>query len=527
MAPTYQPRCPDGRAHSRRQFLRQLLGTGAGTLVLGQLPVQTLAASPLMTALAGVPDDRVLVFLRLKGGNDGLNTLIPVHDYGRYRAARPKLYIPEEKALRLENDLALHPRLAPLEGLWKEGAMRIVRNVGYSNQNLSHFRSSDIWATASDSDETVGSGVLGRYLQHAYPDYLSNPPAQPPALQIGGAGNLLFNNSQDFNYAVSTSDPDKLYEIARTGALHDLDGLPDCSYGDQLGYLRAVANTTFRYAGVLADAFAAGRNDGEYLDDALGKQLALVARLLRGGLGTRLFVVELDGFDTHAGQLDLHADLLGSVATNVKEFYADLSRDGTDRRVLTVTFSEFGRRVEENGSEGTDHGAAAPMLLIGPGLEGNGTVGEAPELGTFDRHGNLIPDTDFRSVYATVLSRWLCLDDGVVDLATGGTHPQVEGLGLSCAGVTSVDRPTSLSPDFDLRVTRSGAAIRVAYQLPERMRAHVYLSDTLGRRLRTVFAGVLPGGPHEHLLSEGLPAGVYVISLEAGGQVTARKLPLF
>ena len=518
--------CARHHDHSRRHFLRDLFGVGAGTLVLGKLPVQALGASPLLAALAEAPEDRVLVLLRLKGGNDGLNTCIPLHDFGTYRAARPRVHVPEQQALKLTADLALHPRLAPFRDLWEGGALRVVRNVGYPGQSLSHFRSADIWATGSGAEEVVGSGVLGRYLAQTYPDYLSNPPDTPPAIQIGGAGNLLFNGPGDFNYAVSTNDPEKLYEIARTGRLYDLGNLPDCGYGEQLGYLRAVANTTFRYAGVLADTYAAGRNDGDYLDDPLGRQLALVARLLRGGLRTRLFVVELDGFDTHANQPDAHAALLDSVARNGAQFYADLGRDGTDQRVLTMTFSEFGRRVAENGSAGTDHGAGAPLFVVSPGLAGNGSVGPPPDLGSPDRNGNLQADTDFRAVYATVLSRWLCLDDELVDTILGAAYPRIDGLGLSCAATTSVATSASRY-DPGLVLQRRGNEVVISYTLETAVRVDVYLYDALGRRLRTVFSGRQSGGPQELTLQSQYVPGLYVVSLETGGRAYGKKLPLF
>ncbi len=518
--------CPRRHEHSRRRFLREVLGVGAGALVLGNLPVHALAASPLLAALSASPEERVLVMLRLKGGNDGLNTCLPLHDLSAYRAARPTLHLPEAEAVRLTPELGLHPQLAPLARLWEAGAMRVIRSVGYPNQSLSHFRSSDIWATGSGADEVVTSGVLGRYLAREYPDYLDNPPATPPAIQIGGAGNLLFNGPSDFNYAVSTNDPEKLYEIARTGRLYGLDDLPDCGYGEQLGYLRAVANTTFTYAGVLADTYAAGRNDAEYLDDPLGRQLALVARLLRGGLGTRLFVVELDGFDTHANQVEDHAALLDSVAQNVRQFYADLGRDGTADRVLTMTFSEFGRRIAENGSAGTDHGAAAPLFLFGPGLEGNGTLGALPDLTRPDRYGNLIADTDFRSVYATVLSRWLCLDHAVVDAVLGATHPRLAGLGLNCSPATAVAAPRQpFDPGLTLR--RRGNEVIVTYTLAATSRVGVHLYDALGRRLRTAYTGEQTGGPQEVLLDGRYVPGVYIVSLEVGGRVYGKKLPLF
>ncbi|MGB3799470.1 MAG: DUF1501 domain-containing protein [Lewinella sp.] len=464
--------------------------------------------------------------IRLKGGNDGLNTFIPVHDFGTYRAKRPDIFIPESSTVKLTPSLAMHPQLGDLRPLWQEGGMRVLHSVGYEDQSLSHFRSSDIWATASEADEYVSSGVFGRYLQDAYPDFLTSPPATPPAIQIGGVGNLLFNNQDDFNYAISTSDPEQLYDIARSGQLYPMDDLPACTYGEQLGYLRAVANTTFRYAGVLAETYGRGRNDAEYQDDDLGRQLALVARLLRGGLETRLFVVELDGFDTHANQADDHAKRLQSVATNVSSFFADLATDGNDERVLAMTFSEFGRRVEQNGSQGTDHGAAAPMMVFGPALQNNATIGPPPTLDDTDDHGNLRAATDYRSVYATVLSRWLCIDDGLVDEVMGKRFPRLDALGLNCVSTSTAYQEQKLA-GIGLSAYRSGTEIVVTYELAAAARVDVHLYDAVGRRVATGFRGEGQVGDNRHRIPGHLPDGIYIVTVETGGRGYSTRLPLF
>jgi uncharacterized protein (DUF1501 family) len=529
-------RLQDGQAHekdhglhSRRTFLRNLGIAGAAGMVLNSLPVNAIGMSPLAAALAAGDEDRVLVFIRLKGGNDGLNTLIPIHDFGFYQQLRPNIHVPRNEVVELTSTLGLHPQLAPLQDMWNEGKMRVIQNVGYPQQNLSHFRSSDIWATTSDSDEVVTSGVLGRYLQDQYPDFLSNPPATPPAIQIGGTGNLLFNNDEDFNYAISTENPTQLYQIARTGQLYDVEAVPECTYGEQLGYIRAVANTTFRYAGVLAEAFDAGRNTAEYENDRLGDQLALVARLLRGGLMTRLFVVEIDGFDTHANQLQAHPYLLNSVAKNVKAFFDDLEDGAIDERVLAMTFSEFGRRIDENGSVGTDHGAAAPAFLFGKGLNGNGMVGGLPDMRNVDRNDNMIFQVDFRSIYATVFSRWLCIDGGFVDEIMGAQFNRVEDLGLFCQSTTSTNDPVSTA-NIQLKAYRSGGDLVVEYNLPAAARVGVHFFDAVGRRLSTPFQGRRGAGAQVQRFSLngiGWASGVYILSLEINGRMYSQKLAMF
>ncbi|TXF89979.1 DUF1501 domain-containing protein [Neolewinella aurantiaca] len=514
--------------HSRRNFLRNLGILGTSGFLLNKLPVNSLAMSPLTAALADGDESRVLVLIRLKGGNDGLNTIIPIHDFGTYQSLRPDIHIPRADAVDLTSTLSVHPQLEPLSTLWNDGQMRVVQNVGYPDQSLSHFRSSDIWATTSDASETVSSGVFGRYLNDLYPDFLSAPPETPPAIQIGGVGNLLFNNSDNFNYAISTENPTQLYEIARTGQLYDVEDVPECSYGEQLSYIRAVANTTFRYAGVLAEAFDAGENSAEYENDRLGDQLALVARLLRGQLGTRLFVVELDGFDTHAGQTNAHANLMNSLSKNVAAFYDDLSDGGIDERVLSMTFSEFGRRVYQNGSQGTDHGAAAPLMLFGKGLNGNGATGGLANLQNAN-NGNLNFEVDFRSVYATVLSNWLCIDADLVDSVMGQRFERMEDLGLYCQGVTNTRTPDPATT-IGMKAYLSGGDVVIDYDLPAATNVGIHFFDVSGRKLSSPFQGRRPAGQQSQrvaMSSVGWSSGVYIVSLEVNGRLYSSKLGFF
>lgn len=522
----------DGAAHaedhSRRSFLRNLGIIGTSGFFLNKLPVAAAGMSPLAAALAASEDDeRVMVMIRLKGGNDGLNTFIPVHQFGTYQELRPDIYIPQNEGVNFTSTLVGHPQLAPLQNLWNDGEMRVVQNVGYPQQSLSHFRSSDIWAT-SENQEVETSGVFGRYLNDLYPDFLSNPPITPPAIQIGGPGNVLFNNEDDFNYAISTENPTQLYNIARNGQLHDVEAVPDCTYGEQLGYIRAVANTTFRYAGVLAEAFEDGTNTAEYNNDRLGDQLALVARLLRGGLKTRLFVVEIDGFDTHANQAQSHAYLMDSIAKNVTAFYEDLKMGDIDERVLALTISEFGRRIFQNGSLGTDHGAAAPMMLFGKGLNGNGVSGGLPDLIDVDNGFNMKYQVDFRSIYATVMSNWLCIDGSLVDSLLGQSFDRIDELGLFCQGTTSNSNPRAAS--IELKAYLSGTDIVLEYGLPAAANVGVHFFDVAGRKLSSPLKGRRGAGANIEripLNSTGWSSGVYVVSLEINGQMYSRKLGLF
>jgi uncharacterized protein (DUF1501 family) len=465
---------------SRRGFMQMLGLAGGGAFMLGGLPVNVMGKSLLSMGLSNNENERILVLVRLQGGNDGLNTVIPLHDYSRYRNLRPGIAIAENAALNLSNELGLHPAMQSAVDMWNEGKMKIINNVGYPNQNLSHFRSSDIWATASDANTVLDTGFLGRIYDDQYPDFLLNPPEIPPAVQIGALGNLAFIGNDNVNYAVTVSSPELLEQIAQNEGLYDTQNLPECHYGQQLGYIRSIANNTFRYAKVISDAYKIGMNGVEYSGN-FGNQLAITARLIKGGLKTRLYMVTLNGFDTHAGQLNAHANLLNTLSRNMQAFFTDLELDGSDQKVLALSFSEFGRRPQQNASMGTDHGAAAPMFAFGPALAGNAFLGGLPELNDLDQNGNLKYSIDFRSLYASFLDNWLCLDDGISDMVLGSGFERLN-LGFDCM-------PSSVFTPTHPMVLRHQARYRddglpfLWIELPVSGQCQIELFTSMGQRL--------------------------------------------
>ena len=343
----------DGQAHkldhnkwSRRSFIRNIGITGGMSMLLGKFPLAAASASPLSFALNDAETDRVLVLIRLKGGNDGLNTFVPLYDYNNYRNLRPNIALKENQITKINDAIGVPKTLDPLTNFWKEGQMKVFHSVGYPEQNLSHFRSSDLWASAQDELTFDSSGWYGRYIEQQYPDFLSNPPEIPPAIQIGGAANIAFNNKEMTNLAIAVQNPEEIAEIAETGQLFSTADLPDCYYGEQVGFVRAVTNNTFFYAGILSETYKSSKNEVEYSGD-LGEQLATVARLIKGNLGTKLYMVSIDGFDTHANQLNNHPNLLSELSTAISNFYEDLSKGGRSQDVLCVTLSEFAAALKK------------------------------------------------------------------------------------------------------------------------------------------------------------------------------------
>lgn len=513
----------DHKAWSRRSFLTTLGITGGVSLTLGGVPVGGNMLSPLQNMLLSCQSDRSLVMIRLKGGNDGLNTIIPLPAYDYYRNVRPTLGFKENELTNLTNEVAIPNFMAEhLSPMWGKGDVAVVNSVGYQEQNLSHFRSADIWASSSNPDEIIDTGWLGRYFSSTNPDYLAAPPEVPLAIQIGGFGNLMFNGAFDqgrTNLAMSVTDPDQLYQIAQTGQLFDAVNKPDdCYYGDQVGYMRSVANNVFTYAGKIKDAYdlSEGQGSTDYLDDDLGNQLAIVARLLKGNLGTKIYMVSIDGFDTHAEQKDDHQRLMTSVAQNVKVFYEDLAAAQLDKAVLSMTFSEFGRRIEENGSLGTDHGASAPVMFFGGELGSNHITGNLPNLQDPDVYGNLKNEYDFRQLYATVLENWLGVDAVLVDEVIGEQFARVEDLIYKCGVNTSTQDIAANRVDHHVRYSNDGH-IEIVYALKGASKVKVDLFDIAGRFVTTLSTGNQAEGQHFVQLegiSRNLPAAQYVYRIQ-------------
>ncbi len=519
-----------GEAHerhhsvSRRMFLRNLGIAGSASMLLGNTPITAMANSPLSWGLTNAQGNRVLVLIRFKGGNDGLNTIIPLFDYGTYQTVRPNIHIPQSQITNLNEDFGVSQAMADIMPLWENGKMKIVNSVGYPDQNQSHFRSTDIWASASDTDVMDASGWLGRFLGEQYPDFITNPPEVPPAIQIGGSGNIVFENADLVNMSMQVGDPQTLAEIAETGELYDPVNVPDCYYGEQVSYMRTVTNNTFKYADVISQAYDSADNAVDY-ENGFARQLAIVARLIKGGLETKMYMVTLDGFDTHAGQPNQHPYLMASLSKAVKAFYDDLATVNRDQDVLSMSFSEFGRTIEQNASQGTDHGAASCMLLFGPGLEGSGILGDHPDMEDVDEDGNMKFGTDFRQLYATVLENWLCVDPDTVDGVMGRYFERLPGLGISCAPT-----PVFEAPAVKLRHWASydgRSQVGVNYVLKKSAKVTVRIFNMLGQPVEVLYRGYQPAGQHLHTFrtdSSKVASGYYIYSIEVQGQRFSRKI---
>lgn len=509
---------------NRRSFIQALGLVGAGSMTMGNAAITATKPSPLSVALSEVDNDNILIIVRLKGGNDGLNTIVPIYDYATYANLRPTIRHQQSDLINLNPDFAIPDYMNSLESIWGEGKMKVVHGVGYPNQNLSHFRSSEIWAS-TDEVNFEPTGWWGRYFEDLYPDYLINPPEDPPAIQIGSIGNLVFEGN-DSNYSFSVANPAQLANVAENGTVHDVLNIPECVYGDKLLFMRATANTTFIYSQVLNDAYMSAVNNAPYEDKELSNQLAIVARMIKGGLSTKVYMVTLNGFDNHANQVNDHRELLEDLANSVKNFYTDLADGGMDDKVLTMTISEFGRRPYENGSNGTDHGAASPVMLFGSALEGSGFVGDHPNLTEWDANDNLIPTTHFRDVYSTVLTDWFCLEPSVVDLILLNQTYENLDLGLNCETLSTSDF-NDTSRLFHVPIYKNDRTY-IELNMPVTAHVDIKLYDIMGREIGTLaneifFAGKQSVDVRANIKSR-LSYGQYVYRIATGGQFYSKSI---
>lgn len=399
-----------------------LLGSISGLTVsatANHVFARALAQSPL----AGLPGSqgRCLVLINLAGGNDGLNCVVP-HGDAQYYSLRPSLAISQSEVLAIDSHMGLNPKMSAFKSMYDKGLVAIVQGVGYPDPNYSHFRSTEIWQTAAP-DRYEHTGWLGRYfdeaglppanlfngiaISQAVPELLASNKTDIPAIPSASGYGLSFDRSPALSRAFNQDARDRK--------------LPFKS--PYLAHVMEIEDHAQRGSEELPKLIAGYKTDASYPATPLGRSLALAAQIVGSNLGTRVIYVEHASFDTHANQRAVQDRMLMQFSDAVSAFYQDLAAHGNEKRVLTMTFSEFGRRVQENASHGTDHGQASPLFLIGGGVRG-GLYGRVPDLGNLD-NGNLRWTTDFRSVYATVLERWLGRPASPV---LGGSFPAIPAL---------------------------------------------------------------------------------------------------
>ncbi|MDR7420508.1 MAG: DUF1501 domain-containing protein [Armatimonadota bacterium] len=359
-----------------------------------------------VTSRLGVPDENVLVVVQMGGGNDGLNTVVPFTDDAYYRA-RPRLAIPRHDVIRAHGDLGFHPRMAKLKEMFDRGTVAVIQGVGYPNPNRSHFKSMEIWHTADPEGRTLRVGWIGRYFDSKCP-VCEQPtvgvnvgPTMPLAMRSESGQGVTLDNPEAFQWMPSLDGIGAREEREIFKMIH----APAPNEPGTIDFLRHTAMNAVLSSERVRDAMRQYRGGINYPNTRFASSMRLIAQMIAGKLPTKVYYAHMTGFDTHAGQQGVHDTLLEQLSTGVEAFYRDLEAQGNADRVLVIAFSEFGRRVAENGSNGTDHGTAAPMFVFGKRIR-PGFHGRQPSL--TDLHdGDLRHHIDFRSVYATVLEGWL------------------------------------------------------------------------------------------------------------------------
>lgn len=488
--------------------------------------------SPLVQALmrGTTLTDHVLVIVQLAGGNDGLNMVIPVADYSNYFNARSNVAIPQARVLPITgvSGTGLHPAMTGLQTLFSEGKAKVIQAVGYPQPNFSHFRATDIWMSASNSNQEVYSGWAGRYLNYEYPNFPTGYPntdmPDPLAIQIGSSTTLT-TQGPTVNMGMSITNPTNFYNLVNGTT----DPVPDTPAGKELKFIRTVNQQTQKYASVIRTAANAVTQQVTYpSNNSLADQLKIVARLIAGGLRTRVYMVSFGGFDTHSVQVNntdtttgAHATLLQRVSDAIKAFQDDLKFLQVENRVIGMTYSEFGRRIKSNSSVGTDHGAAAPMFLFGSQVDA-GMLGVNPTLPAVATVNDNIPmQYDFRSIYATLLEKWFCLEKTVVEsLFPPNINNTLQSLPLLRAGACSGITPPPPPATGDVLITNSPNPFNNSTEIKfSTAGGHtlIQIMDTLGRLIKTLADAEYTAGTYKITFNaEGLPTGIYYARLQNG-----------
>lgn len=496
---------------SRKEFLAQMAwisgGVGFGlSAVSGKAFAQTPAHLASLVQSAGAQRGKVMVIIQLSGGNDGLNTIIPAED-DQYFVKRPDIGIKKDAALPIKEGMYFNPAMTGIKKLYDNGKVSVLQNIGYANPDRSHFRATDIWNTGSDAKTVLDEGWAGRFLSAKYPQFPVNLPSHPMAIQLGSVESMLFQSDLG-RFGTVFEDPNLFYQLV-SGSSADTDLPPATLAGEELGFLKQVATTSLQYASVIRDGATKGKNTLTYPNTNLGRQLGIISKLISSGLETPVYLATIGGFDTHSNQLTQHANLWKTISEAVLAFQTDLENMNLGDSVALMTFSEFGRRLNQNGTMGTDHGTAAPMLVIGKSVKG-GLVGANPNLKNLDANGDIKFNYDYRQVYSTVLRDHMGVDGVKTQdifnktferLPIFSNSPEVLPEATSLELITPVPNPVE---NFAL----------IQYSVFDKMSIKLAVYDLVGQEIQVLFSGERAVGSYQITADlSRLQAGFYILNL--------------
>ncbi len=512
----------------RRSFIRNASAFAIPAL-FGGVHV-TANAAQRMASLINEDSDRVLVLIDMNGGNDGLNSFVPMDMYDNLYNARPNVIIPEKRLIPLTDTISLHPEMEGIKNLYDNANLKVIQGVGYPNQNRSHFRSADIWNSGSDADVFDSTGWIGRYLDDLYPgfpeDYPNSEQDHPFAITLGKSISGTCQGEES-NFSLAIIDTDNIGGL-NTG----IEGeATDGYYGQELAYLIDTFKKTNAYAAPVTEAVEKGESlYASYPETKLASQLQVVAKMISGGLKTKIYVLKLGGFDTHADQVvdgdptkGQHADLISDISASIDAFQQDIKALGLEKRVLGMTFSEFGRKIKSNAGFGTDHGTAAPMMIFGDCVN-PGIIGANPEIAPeVDIEEGVAMQYDFRSVYGSVLMDWFEVPEEKVKNLLTPDFQYIPILG-ECLIPNSTD---SLDDRIGLTASPNPFINNFAIHidLHEKAKVKIDISDVQGRLIKNIGYRTLAAGLHNiNIESQDLDNGIYFARIQIGNKSKSIRL---
>ena len=514
----------------RRSFIKTAAASTVLPISLNGMSLRSVQNSSLLGALGKrSANGKVLVIIQLNGGNDGLNMVVPLDQYSNLSKARSNILLSEESVLKLKNTTktGLHPKMTGAQRIFDNNKMSIVQSVGYPQPDFSHFRSMDIWMSASDSNKVLTTGWMGRYLDKRFPkfpqDYPNATMKDPLAIQIGPLVSLAFMGPNT-NMGMAVTNPESFYNLLDNAS----GNVPSTPAGDELAYIRLLAQQTNEYADVIKEAASKGTNKSTKYPTGgrgsnLAEQLKIVARLIHGGLQTPVYMVSLGGFDTHSAQVDtsdtkegFHATLLSQLSASMEAFQDDLELLGISDRVVGMTFSEFGRRVQSNGSTGTDHGAAAPLMVFGDAVQ-PGIIGNNPRIPSATTVNDNVPmQFDFRQVYGSILQDWFELPSSEVKSLLGDDF---NTLPIFKNNLSKIDTFADFMTQISLSTIFPNPAkdkTVVSYRTDAGGNLQLRLYDALGRLVYVYFDRSHSAGEYEFDMDlKGLKPGNYMVQLSS------------
>ena len=467
----------------RRSFFKTAGSLATAPLFINGLRLNTFATPSMLAAINCESTDRVLVIIYLSGANDFINTFVPLDQHSTYAGHRTDLFIPETSLISLNDPnlasnqmLGLHPSLSGLKALYDEGKMNIVQGVGMPSPNRSHFKAKDLWFRGLDGEsDNIDTGWIGRFLDNRYPYYEGMPftgEPDPVGIMLGDVINTGFQPPHEHRFEVNLSgqDPAGFFSLISSIGGLPITNFPDSEYGDLLQFIMGVENNVNVYAERISSTFNAGTNSASvsYPNNNLADQLRTVARMLNGGSQTKVFLTKQGGYDTHAFQVEAgssttgtHANLLTDLSGAIKSFQDDLQELNVADKVLTVVFSEFGRKIVQNGNYGLDHGTLGSMIILGSNVNG-GVTGNNLDLNALDHQNAPDPTSmqhDYRQVFGTIIQDWMGASDDAVQATFFDTSYISQKLSLVNTNVVADPSCYAGSVDFpvDIKIYLQGA----------------------------------------------------------------------